>query len=65
MWIQHTVKVKAPKRGCHLITSEIEKQISKDLSKIKVGLAHFFIQHTSAGLTSKKKKKKFYKTKSK
>eukprot|EP01080_Neovahlkampfia_damariscottae_P009780 gene9780-2106_t len=51
MWIQHNVKVKAPKRGHHLITNEIEKQISKDLSKIKVGLAHLFIQHTSAGLT--------------
>jgi thiamine phosphate synthase YjbQ (UPF0047 family) len=54
VWFQQTIKVKAPQRGYHLITNEVEKQISSDLSKIKVGLAHFFIQHTSAGLTSLK-----------
>lgn len=35
-------------KGFHLITSEIEKQL-KDSNH--TGLAHIFIQHTSAGLT--------------
>lgn len=51
VWFQKTISVQAPKRGCHLITDHVLKNIQSDLSKIQIGLAHFFIQHTSAPLT--------------
>ncbi len=51
VWIQKTVAVRAPKRGCHLITDQITREIQQDLKRIKIGIAHFFIQHTSASLT--------------
>lgn len=41
----------APKsRGFHLITDELLAAIP-ELSQIKTGIAHFFIQHSSASLT--------------
>ena len=41
----------APKsRGFHLITDELLSAIP-ELSQIKTGIAHFFIQHSSASLT--------------
>jgi len=51
VWIQKTVTVRAPKRGCHLITDQLTKEIHNDLNRLKMGIAHFFIQHTSASLT--------------
>ncbi|KAE8656494.1 UPF0047 protein C4A8.02c [Hibiscus syriacus] len=39
------------RRGCHLVTSQILKEIRPDLSEFKCGLAHLFLQHTSASLT--------------
>jgi secondary thiamine-phosphate synthase enzyme len=50
MWIQKTLRLRAYPRGFHLITSELVSQLS-ELSRFKVGLGHFFIQHTSASLT--------------
>ncbi|KAL8487159.1 hypothetical protein ACS0TY_023724 [Phlomoides rotata] len=50
-WAQKTVTIPAQRRGCHLITSRILKEIGQDLSGFKCGLAHFFLQHTSASLT--------------
>ena len=50
MWIQKTLRLRAYPRGFHLVTSEILSQLS-ELSRFTVGLAHFFIQHTSASLT--------------
>lgn len=50
-WFQHDLSIKAPSRGCHLITSDVQKAINKDLSQIKVGMCNLFIQHTSASLT--------------
>ncbi|CAA2964197.1 Hypothetical predicted protein [Olea europaea subsp. europaea] len=50
-WAQKTVTIPAQRRGCHLITSKILKEIGQDLSEIKCGLAHFFLHHTSASLT--------------
>ena len=49
-WYQKAIHLRARSRGFHLITSEIEDQLP-ELSRIKTGLAHVFIQHTSAGLT--------------
>ncbi|KAL7543161.1 hypothetical protein ACHAXR_012462 [Thalassiosira sp. AJA248-18] len=50
-WFQHDISITAPSRGCHLITSDINKAIQSDMSNIKIGMANLFIQHTSASLT--------------
>lgn len=50
MWVQKTLRLRAYPRGFHLVTSEILMQLS-ELSHFTVGLAHLFIQHTSASLT--------------
>lgn len=48
--LQKTIRLSARERGFHLITTEIEQQMP-ELRTIRWGLAHIFIQHTSAGLT--------------
>ncbi|CAJ1939649.1 unnamed protein product [Sphenostylis stenocarpa] len=50
-WAQKTVSLPPFRRGCHLVTSKIVKEIEPDLSGFKCGLAHLFLQHTSASLT--------------
>jgi secondary thiamine-phosphate synthase enzyme len=50
VWIQQQIELRARPRGFHLITSEILDAVP-DLERIEVGLAHLFIQHTSASLT--------------
>ena len=50
MWFQKTINLKPRPRGFHLVTNEIEAQLP-ELSELQVGLAHLFIQHTSASLT--------------
>ncbi|KAE9598721.1 hypothetical protein Lal_00022571 [Lupinus albus] len=50
-WSQKTIILPPLKRGCHLITSKIVKEIQPDLSAFQCGLAHFFLHHTSASLT--------------
>ncbi|TVU02018.1 hypothetical protein EJB05_52553 [Eragrostis curvula] len=50
-WAQKTVVIPAQLRGCHLITPKILREIESDLAGFKCGLAHFFLQHTSASLT--------------
>lgn len=50
-WFQHEITITAPSRGCHLITSHVQKAIGNDISGIKIGMANLFIQHTSASLT--------------
>ena len=50
MWLQKTITLQAKRRGFHLITSKLLEQIP-ELANINIGLAHFFIQHTSASLT--------------
>ncbi|KAF7140953.1 hypothetical protein RHSIM_Rhsim06G0000500 [Rhododendron simsii] len=50
-WAQKTITLPPHKRGCHLITPKILKEIGQDLSGFKCGLAHLFLQHTSASLT--------------
>lgn len=48
-WFQKTVTMQAKRRGFHLITHEIVAQVS-EIQDYKVGLAHIFMQHTSASL---------------
>ncbi|KAH9302930.1 hypothetical protein KI387_014513, partial [Taxus chinensis] len=50
-WAQKTFSLPPKKRGCHLVTSQVVKEIQPELQGFKFGLAHFFLQHTSASLT--------------
>lgn len=50
MTIQKTISLKPLSRGFHLITSIIETHFP-EMRKIRSGILHVFIQHTSAGLT--------------
>lgn len=48
-WIQKTLTLAPKSRGFHLITGEILRDLP-ELQDFRVGLAHIFIQHTSASL---------------
>ena len=50
IWIQKTIRLSPRPRGFHLITREIVEQIPQ-IQEIHIGIAHIFIQHTSASLT--------------
>ena len=47
---QKEISLSSKKRGFHLVTEEIYRQIP-EIKKIKTGIAHIFIKHTSASLT--------------
>ena len=50
MWLQREIRLRSRERGFHLVTDEIVRQLP-ELARFEVGLAHLFIQHTSASLT--------------
>ena len=50
MWLQKQIQLTPRKRGFHLITDEVLKQLP-EISAIKVGLLHLLLQHTSASLS--------------
>lgn len=50
MWYQTEVTLSAKSRGFHIITDEVLKQVP-EIRNINTGIAHIFIQHTSASLT--------------
>lgn len=50
MWLQKNLTLKAKPRGFHLVTDEIMNQIP-EVRHITMGLANFFLQHTSASLS--------------
>ena len=50
MWIQKTFSIPSQSRGFHLITDEVLRNID-EIKKIKTGILHLFIKHTSASLT--------------
>ncbi|GAA6172534.1 secondary thiamine-phosphate synthase enzyme YjbQ [Colwellia sp. KU-HH00111] len=50
MWQQREVTLSAKQRGFHLITDELLQQLTS-LGKIKCGILHLFIKHSSASLT--------------
>lgn len=50
MYTQTPVTLPLLGRGSHLITDHITKNVT-DISKVKCGLLHLFLQHTSAALT--------------
>jgi secondary thiamine-phosphate synthase enzyme len=49
-WHQHIARLPPMRRGFHLITDEVVRALP-ELSQVKVGLLHVFIQHTSASVT--------------
>ncbi|KAI9305983.1 hypothetical protein BJ944DRAFT_264269 [Cunninghamella echinulata] len=48
-WFQKEIRIRGRARGCHLIHNEVISQLP-EIKKYKVGLANFFLQHTSAAL---------------
>lgn len=50
MFFQYTLSIKPKSRGFHLITDDINSQLT-DILSIDAGLLHLFLQHTSASLT--------------
>lgn len=50
MWIQKLVRLSPRPRGFHLVTHEI-LELLPELAQVEAGLAHFFLQHTSASLS--------------
>lgn len=49
-WYQKEIILKPKARGFHLVTDEILNHLS-EIRKIKVGILHILIKHTSASLT--------------
>ena len=50
MWLQKQIQLGARGRGFHLITDEVLQKFP-EIGSVKVGLAHFLLQHTSASLS--------------
>ena len=50
MWLQRELVLAPRPRGFHLVTAEIVEALP-ELARLRVGLAHLFIRHTSASLT--------------
>lgn len=50
MWIQRTLELSPRSRGFHLVTDEVVGGLP-ELTQIRVGLLHLWLQHTSASLT--------------
>jgi len=50
IWHQKQITLSPKQRGFHIITDEVLREVP-EIEQIKTGIAHIFIQHTSAGLT--------------
>jgi secondary thiamine-phosphate synthase enzyme len=48
-WLQRQISLAPKGRGFHLVTGEIVRALP-ELGRIRVGMAHLFLQHTSASL---------------
>ena len=48
---QKSFRLPSTGRGCHLVTSDIQKQIAPMLAGLEGGMLNVFLQHTSASLT--------------
>ncbi len=49
-WLQRQITLRARPRGFHLVTQDVLDALP-ELEQFSVGVAHLFIQHTSASLT--------------
>lgn len=50
MWHQTKITLSPKSRGYHIITDEVLAKVP-EIQQVKTGIAHIFIQHTSASLT--------------
>lgn len=50
MWLQKQVRLSPKPRGFHLVTDEVLEQLP-EIAQLRIGLAHFLLQHTSASLS--------------
>lgn len=50
MWLQRDIHLDPRPRGFHLVTQEVVSALP-ELREIQTGIAHLFLQHTSASLT--------------
>jgi secondary thiamine-phosphate synthase enzyme len=50
VWAQRSIRLEPVPRGFHLVTREVESALP-ELARMRVGIAHLFILHTSASLT--------------
>lgn len=50
IWLQEEIRLPSFPQGCHPITRHVLDGIG-DLSRVRIGLMHVFLQHTSASLT--------------
>ena len=50
MWLQKQISLRAKTRGFHLVTEEVLSQLP-EISTLKAGQLHLFLQHTSASLS--------------
>jgi secondary thiamine-phosphate synthase enzyme len=50
VWIQREIQLPSFPKGCHPISRLLLEKLP-ELEKIKIGLLHIFIEHTSASLT--------------
>lgn len=50
VWLQSQISLESRTRGCHLITREVLAALP-EVHRLRVGLLHVFIQHTSASIT--------------
>ncbi|ORZ18601.1 hypothetical protein BCR42DRAFT_411243 [Absidia repens] len=48
-WFQQEIRLRARSKGCYLVHNEIIEQVPQ-IKNIKIGMANFFLQHTSASL---------------
>jgi secondary thiamine-phosphate synthase enzyme len=49
-WFQHTLELPPLRRGFHIVTGHVVEALP-ELARIRVGLLHVFIQHTSASIS--------------
>ena len=49
-WHQMVIRLRPRSRGFHLVTDEVVRAVP-ELGRLRVGIAHFFLQHTSASLS--------------
>ncbi|MGP0175141.1 secondary thiamine-phosphate synthase enzyme YjbQ [Pseudomonas sp. NCHU5208] len=50
MWMQRVIELSPRSRGFHLVSEEIVRGLP-ELTQIRMGLLHLWLQHTSASLT--------------
>jgi secondary thiamine-phosphate synthase enzyme len=50
IWLQQRITLAARPRGFHLVTRELVGEV-QGLERIRIGMLHLLIQHTSASLT--------------